>query len=237
MKSKNLVFSLLILFGLLSCSKDNNNPGITLENTLITVTDYDRNIYNTVLIGDQLWMKANLRVTHFRNGDRIPTLRTRNEDIFDETAPIYQWPVNLTSPDSIMYGRYYTWYAATDPRCICPQGWHLPDSTEFRELINYLGGTGFAGGKLKETGTTHWKTPNSGANNFSGFSALPTNSMDLFLKPQNELTSFWSSSTAKSNLTGDNFAFNILLQYGSSYTTEMMATKKIGYPLRCIKDN
>ena len=78
-----------------------------------------------------------------------------------------------TPSNSDTYGRLYNWYAATDARNICPTGWHVPSDVEWRTLINYLGGESVAGGKLRETGTTHWDSPNTGGTNETGFTALP----------------------------------------------------------------
>jgi uncharacterized protein (TIGR02145 family) len=224
---KNLIFGFLIFLGLISCSKEKAEPAIT-------AIDYDGNIYETVTIGRQIWLKQNLRVTHFRNGD--PILRTSIEDLSQEVAPNYQWPNKVTNPDSVLYGRYYTWYAAADPREICPIGYHLPDSTEWRELINYLGGKTMAGGKLKESGTLHWKTPNFGANNYSGFSALPTGRIIMGYAMKSDIsTAYWSSSTVPL-FGGDRFAFSIDLQTSDAQTREMVFNKTIGMPVRCIKD-
>lgn len=69
----------------------------------------------------------------------------------------------------VYYGYLYNWYAATDSRNICSIGWHIPTKAEFDALIAYLGGLSVAGGKLKETGTLHWNSPNTGATNEVGF--------------------------------------------------------------------
>lgn len=72
---------------------------------------------------------------------------------------------------NVVYGFLYNWYAANDSRNIAASGWHLPTNSEWITLNTYVGGTTIAGGKLKETGTTHWYTPNTGATNEFGFNA------------------------------------------------------------------
>ena len=121
------------------------------------ITDIDGNVYQTVKIGDQWWMAENLKVTHYRNGDAI------ND----------QWAFGDNESNVATYGRLYSWYAVTDSRNIAPEGWHVSSNAEWQTLVDYLGGDGVAGGKMKETGTKHWQSPNTGATNESGFSALP----------------------------------------------------------------
>jgi uncharacterized protein (TIGR02145 family) len=143
--------------------------------TLTTIYDIDGNLYNLVTIGTQVWTGSNLKTTKFSNGDPIPTTASVTTDISGETAPIYQWldmdPLLLDI--SATYGRVYTWFAASDSRNVCPTGFHVPLSTELDALTTYLGGSSLAGGPLKEIGTTHWTTPNTGATDLYGFTALP----------------------------------------------------------------
>ncbi|SVB66406.1 uncharacterized protein METZ01_LOCUS219260, partial [marine metagenome] len=114
-----------------------------------TVTDIDGNVYQTVQIGDQLWMAENLKVTHYQNGDEIPC-NVYNDD-----------PSN-----SAIYGRLYTWYAVDDERGICPEDWHVPTDEEYTVLTDYLGGLSVAGGKMKDD--ILWNGTNE-----SGFTGLP----------------------------------------------------------------
>ena len=129
------------------------------------------NNYPSVIIGQQEWMKKNLDVCKYRNGDSIPQVQ-------DET----QW-ANLTTgawcyyqnstANGTVYGKLYNYYAVIDPRGLAPQGWHIPSNSEWNILFTYLGGESIAGGKLKETGNSHWANPNLGATNESNFTALP----------------------------------------------------------------
>jgi uncharacterized protein (TIGR02145 family) len=94
-------------------------------------------------------------------------------DLTNETSPKYQWAYGGIESNVATYDRLYTSYAVTDSRNVCPIGWHIPTDVEWTTLTNYLGGINTAGGKLKEIGTTHWETSNSGGTNESGFTALP----------------------------------------------------------------
>jgi uncharacterized protein (TIGR02145 family) len=138
-----------------------------------SLRDIDGNVYKTLKIGSQFWMAENLRTTRYHNGDSIKTTFPATLDITIENAPKYQWAYDGKESNAEIYGRLYTWYAATDSRNVCPTGWHVPTEEDWTTLTSYLVGEGVAGGKLKETGTTHWKSPNTGATNESGFAARP----------------------------------------------------------------
>jgi uncharacterized protein (TIGR02145 family) len=138
-----------------------------------TVQDIDGNVYTIIAIGKQAWMKENLKTTKYSNGDSIHTTTPATLDITNEPSPEYQWAYDGNESNVEIYGRLYTWYAATDDRNICPTGWHVPTDADWLKLTTYLVSEYVAGGKLKETGISHWKSPNTGATNESGFTALP----------------------------------------------------------------
>ncbi|MBI5186442.1 MAG: chitobiase/beta-hexosaminidase C-terminal domain-containing protein [Nitrospinae bacterium] len=196
----------------------------------ITVTDIDGNVYNTVTIGAQTWMKENLKVTKYRDGTAIPTTTA---DISAETSPKYQWAYNATESNASIYGRLYTWHAATDSRGLCPAGWHLPTDSEWTTLENYLGGSSVAGGKMKEAGTTHWASPNTGADNSSGFTALPGG-----YRHRNGTFSnvgyygFLWSATGYSSAG----AWRRDLYYGDGIVYRSSGTMSFGSSVRCAKD-
>lgn len=133
-----------------------------------TVTDYDGNIYQTLTIGTQVWMRENLKSLHYSDGTVINEV----------------WSYNNSDSLAGIYGRLYSWTAAmreaassnlipSGVQGACPDGWHLPSSDEWSILVNRYGGEFKAGADLKETGTLHWDPPNTGATNFSDFTALP----------------------------------------------------------------
>lgn len=113
--------------------------------TTKSITDIDNNSYPIAKFGDQIWMAANLKTTKYQNGDVIGTTDPIDKDIWGEIAPSYQWDATVGPKGMDSYGRYYTWYAATDKRNICPAGWHIPSKNEVETLIEYLGGEVAAG--------------------------------------------------------------------------------------------
>jgi len=151
----------------LGCKKDNKNPVASDPNVC---KDIDGNTYRTVQIGNQLWMAENLKVTHYRNGDAIPNVTDNAEWLNLTTGACCSYDNN--SSNASTYGYLYNWFTVNDGRYIAPAGWHVPTDAEWQILVDYLGGNSVAG-KLREAGTNHWDSPNSGATNESGFTALP----------------------------------------------------------------
>ena len=141
------------------------NVSFTTQQIYGSVTDIDGNVYNTVTKGTQEWMAENLKTTKYDNGDLIATTLA---DITLEVNPKYQWAYDNDEANVATYGRLYTWDAITDGRSVCPTGWHVPTDADFTTLTTFLGGESVAGGKLKESGFTHWLNPNTGATNESG---------------------------------------------------------------------
>jgi uncharacterized protein (TIGR02145 family) len=142
------------------------NPNLTYGSLL----DIDGNIYKTIQIGSQVWMAENLRVTKFRNGSNIQQIDKNWDDT--DTLGAYCYFKNHSSYVTT-FGLLYSYYAIVNSQKLCPTGWHVPDENEWTILETDLGGPSVAGGKLKESGTTHWLVPNDGATNESGFTALP----------------------------------------------------------------
>jgi uncharacterized protein (TIGR02145 family) len=145
------------------------------------VTDIDGNFYSSIIIGEQEWMQQNLKVAKYRNGDNIPT-DLSNVSWFYTTNGAFAIYDNNGTNDSI-FGKLYNWFTIEDQRSLCPTGWHIPSDLEWFTLENYLdptinnpNSTGYygtdIGGKLKAV-TLLWTSPNVGATNSSGFSALP----------------------------------------------------------------
>jgi len=166
-----------------------------------TVIDVDGNVYHTVTIGTQQWLVENLKVTHYRNGDTI-THGTHKSQLKNSAPEGKYW--NYANSDSLgkIYGHLYNFYAIIDPRFLAPLGWHVASDSDWSVLANYLGGDSIAGGKLKETGTTHWASPNIGATNESGFTSLPGgnyNSVTGFFSFLTYGTSIWTSTENDAN--------------------------------------
>ena len=114
---------------------------------------------------------------------------------------------------------------------ICPTGWHLPTNVEWTTLTTYLGGETVAGGKMKEAGTAHWSSPNTGATNSSGFTALPGGNWNGYFFNLTNSAYFWSSMEFSS---AGAWARN--LTYNHVYVTSYTATKTAGFSARCVQD-
>lgn len=234
----------LIIFGILifnvSCKKD---P--TSSDDPITLTDIDGNVYKTVVIGEQVWMAENLKVTHYRNGEVIPNVTGGSEWSNVSTGAHCSFDnggININ-----IYGLLYNWYAVNDNRKIAPEGWHIPTDDEWKHLEMHLGmsqteaddigyrGTD-EGGKLKEVGITHWKSPNEGATNSSGFSAVPGGyrygSSGAFSR-MGSSASFWSTTENGSDDTWHRLLYYHVSGVDRSYGNN---DEPGGFSVRCIRD-
>jgi uncharacterized protein (TIGR02145 family) len=199
------------------------------------ITDQDSNIYRTVKIGEQTWMAENLRATHYGDGSPIPNVANLNAWI-KPNAGVYCFYSNDILNKNI-YGALYNWFTVVDPRRICPTGWHVPSDAEWTILENYLGGSNVAGMKIKEVGLRHWVSPNLGASNLSGFTALPAGSRyssidDDFLGLR-YYCMWWSSS--------EHNTFTESAWYRSLNTFEIASgrnyyLKIAGFSIRCVMD-
>lgn len=208
--------------------------------------DFEKNEYEVVRIGDQLWMAENLRSTIYSDGMEL-VLKTSVSEWANLNETIKAYCYNSGSPgDDIRYGYLYNWAAASNGQNatvensqivqgVCPEGWHLPDNSEFLSLIDYLGGEEFAGGKLKETGTENWQDPNVGATNESGFTALPVGyrSTDGVVYSKGTGCYFWSKSISCEPCGPNNYWLRneyTNFYYGGSTDTNA------GISVRCIED-
>ena len=205
------------------------NPDLTYG----TMSDIVGNEYKTIQLGSQIWMAENLKTTKYCNGDLIGTT---GKDITAEFTPKYQWAYDGNEGNVTTYGRLYTWYAVTDPRNVCPTGWHVPSNDEWTALITYLGGESDAGDKLKETGTYHWQESNAAATNEKGFTALPGGDRgareSLFYDIG--IFGYWWSSTGDPE---DESAYGLVVSYNGSGVNKGPYFIKCGFSVRCLKDN
>lgn len=178
-------------------------------------------------------MATNLKVTKYRNGNAIGTSSPVEKDITEEVTPKYQWAYEGNESNVAVYGRLYTWFAVTDSRGLCPTGWHVPTTDEWTILTNYLGGEDVAGGKLKEEGLVHWVTPNTGADNSSGFTALPAGYREYY-GDFNDIYHHASWWTATSYNTDG--AYYRMLNYDVATVNNNNPNTKEGHSVRCLKD-
>ena len=130
--------------------------------------------------------------------------------------------------------RLYTWFAVTDTRNVCPTGWHVPSDAEWTTLTTYLGGESGAGGKLKETGTNHWLSTNTGATNETGFTTLPGGSRYAYHFFSNTREGDWGSSTEYSFTKTQAYYRNIY--NNTSSINSVIGSKEDRYSIRCLKD-
>jgi uncharacterized protein (TIGR02145 family) len=209
-------FFILAWIGLSGCNLD-------------TVKDIDGNIYKTVKIGNQVWMAENFKVTRFNDGTPIPLIRN-----YDKWAglssPAMSW-YNNDSVNKDIYGSLYNWHVVNSKK-LCPAGWHVPTDHDWLTLRMYLMVPEMAGGNLKETGQTNWRSPNTKATNSTGFTARGSgmrsyNGSFNYIK----ISGYWWSATP----SGNNAYYNIL-NYKSSAITVERGDKGNGFSVRCIKD-
>ena len=192
------------------------------------VTDIDGNIYTTTIIGTQEWMGSNLKTTRFADGTGI-TLYTTDWSA-SSISPAYGY-YNNNFANNVVYGKLYNWYAAVDSRNVCPTGWHVPSKAEWDILFNYLGSNNGVG-KLKQTGTTNWLAPNTGATNSVGFNAVPGGFRFTNSQQMNNVA--WYLSTTSSENT--EFAELEPMHYNAGYRQNTQYFKSMGYSIRCVKN-
>jgi uncharacterized protein (TIGR02145 family) len=195
------------------------------------VTDIDGNIYNTILIGTQVWMVENLNTTKYRNGVNIPNIT--DNLAWDNLNSGAYCDYNNDPSNSNNYGRLYNWFAVVDTRNICPTGWHVPTDADWTTLVNYLGGSSVAGSKLKEIGSTHWNAYNTGATNSSGFTALPGGyrNYDGLFNSINNLGYWWSTTKNQYDLV-----WARSMSGSQSSVSRYDYIDRNGHSVRCIKD-
>jgi uncharacterized protein (TIGR02145 family) len=207
------------------------------------VTDYDGNEYETVQIGNQCWMKENLKTTHYADGTPLVD-GTGEGDITGDFTTKYYFAYNDDESNVFTYGRLYTWAAVMSDALssdanpsgvqgICPSGWHVPGNSEWIDLANYLGGVNEAGGKLKEIGTVYWKNPNTNATNKTGFTALPTG--DRYPDGKFSFLGYFTSLWSSMEYNNSEAVFRCL-QYNENRLGYGTTEKSWGKSVRCVKD-
>ena len=204
-----------------------------------TVTDIEGNVYHTVIIGDQVWMAENLKVTMYRNGNPIP-------NVIDNTEWASQTSGAYCQYGDGTYGMHYNGYAVLDSRGLAPQGWHIASDAEWKTLEGTVdsqfpvgnaewdkfGWRGHdAGYNLKETGTNHWNAY-AGATDKFGFTALPggyRNWDSGLCTDQRDMACFFTSSPE-----GVGTTWGRVWSIGS--IQRINGNNRGGGSVRCIKD-
>lgn len=218
-----------------------SKPGYitVIEATVGIVTDREGNNYNTVKIGNQWWLAENLRATRYNDNTAIP-LVTNGNTWSNLSTPGYCWYNN--DPGTSDYGALYNWQAVNTSK-LCPSGWHVPSDAEWRqlelfigmseELVEDTGQRGDLGGELKETGFTHWDSPNFRATDNYGFGARGTGlrKHDGTFLGQGQYGDFW---TATEDVSGTAWVHG--MAFDDDYIWRAMYGQEYGFPVRCVKD-
>ncbi|MFM2155713.1 MAG: hypothetical protein RL516_462 [Bacteroidota bacterium] len=207
-----------------------------------TVTDVEGNMYNTIQIGYQCWMKENLKTGHYQNG--APILTGLASNVWMLTNPGACEDYNFDSTISNIYGKLYNFPAIVNAAGLCPVGWHIPSKSEWNVLIKTVDSNADTslvlntnqGGAYKEIGTTYWLSPNTGATNTTGFSALPGGYRDEYGDFQNlTYTSQWWSTSIQYNLYYYD-GVSVKLSWNNSLIKNYLASLSAGLSVRCVKD-
>jgi uncharacterized protein (TIGR02145 family) len=182
-------------------------------------------------------MKENLKVTRLRDGTSISNI-TATALWVGATTPGYCWYDNIPTNKDI-YGALYNWQTVSSGN-LCPIGYHVPSDDEWTTLVTYLGGKLGAGGMLKEAGTMHWESPNTGATNVSGFTALPGGTRKITtnpLDPENGAFAsikqgglWWTSTPNSTN------AYYWAMIFNDTYCNNYTANQRFGMSVRCLRD-
>ena len=247
---KKLILALALTSTLFACKKETNTPANSGKNTVDTtkianqnptsgygpnITDAEGNSYKTVKIGTQTWMAENLKVSKYSDGTTIPNI-IDNAQWSQLTTGAWSY-YNNDAANNAKYGKLYNWYAVSKTsngnKNVCPTGWHVPTDAEWKVLTDYLGGDSIAGGKLKEVGTTSWKSPNTDATNTSLFTGLPGGYRDNDGNYYDVgYLGYWWSSTEDS--TNDAWGRDLDLSDGSAHRNDR--GKRGGLSVRCLRD-
>ncbi|HYQ57544.1 MAG TPA: FISUMP domain-containing protein [Draconibacterium sp.] len=222
---KNTFYFLLIAILFVACQKDEEDQ-FNGDSGKFTDTR-DNQTYNWVRIGDQIWMAENLTY--------LPSVSPSNQG--SGTAPYYyvygyqgtDVAAAKQNANYTTYGVLYNWPAA---KSACPPGWHLPTGDEWTALTIFLGGSSVAGGKMKEAGTAHWLSPNSGATNESEFSAFPGGYRYSDGFANIGLNGGWWSATEYDS----DSAWRQGVHYYVTKVDRNPYYKQVGFSVRCVRD-
>ena len=200
-----------------------------------SVRDIDGNEYKTIQIGDQVWMAENLKTTRYQNGDPIEHLTDLNKwGHFQINYGAYIYYDNDTSNKAI-HGALYNWYAASDSRNVAPEGWRVPSSADWQELIDYLDPylNKKYGYKLRETTSAHWYFDTQmfyASTNSTGFTSIPSGKVvpGEFMDKGGAWAYYWTST---GTYDGSNCIYLL-----NDITIDQMQPNARGFSIRCIKN-
>jgi len=223
-----------------------HNPKRELMNELLI--DIECNVYETIKIGNQIWMAENLRVSHFNNGDELNIAKNRRQCEYARKTPTVYKSIE-DSTNYIQYGLLYNSFTVFDKRNIAPSGWHIPTIEDWEELVNFLGGKDIAGRKLKSQ--TGWKRevnqppsygykprPEFGGTNESGFTALPNGKMITCYQNAYDVGMYswnWASSQKEVSERTTWYGYFSLNYYNASVAMGYTYIKDF-LGIRCVKN-
>ena len=208
------------------------------------LTDYDGNVYTTVVIGTQEWIVENLRVTHYADGTAIPEITLDADWLAEDGTAGHDGAWCYYDNDSSYlsdYGLLYNSHAVANTKELCyferdgaqQTGWRIPARNDWQTLIDYLGGNLVSGAKIKEIGEVYWLTPNAGATNESGFSARGSG----FRDSDGAFYSIKSIALWASNTTLSDQYYQPYVEFGSiGFDVSGVNPPKIGVAVRCVRD-
>lgn len=214
-----LLLSASIFYGCEKESKESKLP-----------VDGDGNVYDTVVIGTQVWLAEDLKTTKYNNGVSIPLITDNNQWV-SMSSPAFCWYGNNPAVKE-NYGALYNWWAGVHVYFLCPVGYHVPTTDEWQTLVDYLGGEEIAGDKLKAAGTQFWHA-GSYPTNESGFTALPggmRSPKDGTYSSMRDYGYWWGSTQS------GKYASRLTMHYSLGNTTLTNWFKESGFSVRCIKD-
>ncbi len=205
------------------------------------IRDLDGNVYRIIMTESGVWMAQNLNTFKLNDGTPITLVRDNKtwENIKTPAYGFCNWDIKYAET----YGAIYNWYAVNTGK-LCPKGWHVPTEAEWNDLMDYAGGSQASGdnpAKLKEAGTAHWKSPNTGANNEIFFTALPAGEISYFGTDEEPgtKTNWWTSTEDRLNLEPNESATNaniVGLSYNFHAKSQGTYEKESALPVRCKKD-
>ena len=209
-----------------------------VTNNVYNLVDLDGNVYTEVTIGSQVWIVENLKVTKYADGSAIPNITDNATWAADTEGAMCFYDNDIAN--KAIYGGLYSGHAVMNVKGLAKltkngvdQLYRVSTDADWTALSDELGGNTVAGGKLKEAGLAHWLTPNTGATNESGFTALPGGfrTSDGEFGDILSVGIFWCSDVLETN-----FAIRKRLFYNKNSLNLAQALKNYGNSIRLVKD-
>ena len=212
--------------------KNENETTVKSIDSCNTVTDIDGNVYETVKIGNQIWMAENLKVSRYRNGDLIPNIQDDEDWCNLETGA---WCNYDNNPEhDTKYGKLYNWFAVDDKRGLAPEGWHVPNGRDWNNLLAHLIGEYWSEGnvRIQVDGLPIWLVNNIGITNKDGFCAMPFGARlnNGKFDEYDDFANFWYSTECRFDS-----AWSRKLRHYNNAMRAQGYPKFYGLSVRCVK--